>query len=94
MVEAGVILLFIGWLGAILLGASWVPETIHTIKRRESEVEPSFLVLYFFADLCLTIYAAWLNDLVFLTLNAFVLFNVVINMYYEFIVERRRKKKH
>jgi len=85
--------LLVGIIGAVILAIAWIPETIQIIRERESKLNPEFAAVYFVGTLLLFIYALILGDIVFSFVNGFILFQVCIGLYYEFVVERRAKKK-
>jgi len=85
--------LILGVIGAIILAIAWIPETVQIIRERESKLNPKFAVVYFVGTLLLFLYAISIVDIVFSFVNGFILIQSCICLYYEFVVERRAKKK-
>jgi lipid-A-disaccharide synthase-like uncharacterized protein len=73
---------FIGILGAMLLIAAWLPPTINAVKKRRSEMNLWFEILFFAGAALLTVYALQMNDYVFVALNAIAVVFAFINLQY------------
>jgi len=76
-------MMIIGILGAVLLAASWLPETYQTIKNKRCDANLEFILIYVIAAILLTIYSIQIKDLVFIGLNAFVVIESFINLVYK-----------
>ncbi len=83
---------FIGVLGAVLLLIAWIPQTLRTMRTRRTGMEPKFMFIYFFGSLFLAAYAYFLEDFVFLVLNASATLLDTVNIYYYYTFERGRNK--
>ncbi|MFP4116895.1 MAG: hypothetical protein ACLFQ8_01170 [Candidatus Aenigmatarchaeota archaeon] len=60
----------IGWLGAILLLAAWIPETVTTLKSESLEaINPKFIVFSLLGSVLLASHSYFIGDLAFLFLN-------------------------
>jgi len=87
------VLTLIGIAGAVILAIAWIPETLEIIRLKESKLNRKFAEVYFIGTLLLFLYALYLKDAIFAFVNGFILFQVCISLYYEFVVEPKTKKK-
>ena len=85
--------LLIGTAGVVFLAIAWIPEVLQTIRERESKINPKFAVIYFIGTFFLLVYAIFLRNIPFTIVNGLILGQVCINLYYEFVVEKREKIK-
>jgi MtN3 and saliva related transmembrane protein len=76
----------IGYIGLGFLAASWVPQTIQTIKEKKCNANSMFLFLAFCGSLSLMIYAMMLGNTVFSLLNLMTSSGAFINLYYKYKV--------
>lgn len=76
-------MMIIGILGAILLAVSWLPETYETIKNKRCDANLEFLLIYVIAAILLTTYSIQIKDVVFMSLNGFVVIESFINLGYK-----------
>ena len=83
----------IGTAGVVFLAIAWIPEVLQTIRERESKINPKFAVIYFIGTFFLLVYAIFLRNIPFTIVNGLILGQVCINLYYEFVVEKRKKIK-
>jgi len=72
----------IGIIGAILLIVAWIPEIKDIIKYKKTKLNKRFTELLFAATLILLAYSILKNDWVFTIINAFILLEVSISIYY------------
>ena len=75
---------YIGIVGLLALAAGWIPQTIETIKHKRCNINLYFLILNFIGSVSLTLYAIFLHDAVFTTLNSMTTVGAVINLFYKF----------
>lgn len=73
-----------GWAGFGILVAAWIPQTLDTIKKGNTQMNLAFIILYFTSSLLLTIYSVLTEDPVFTALNALLTLGSGINLYYKF----------
>jgi len=71
----------VGLTGLIAIVACWIPQTFEVIRSKQSNMKLSFLVLYFFGSIALTIYA--IGDPIFVTLNLLTTIGSAINLYFK-----------
>lgn len=81
---------YIGLAGLVLLLIAWIPETIKTIKEKESPIELKFSFVYALGSASLMTYAYLLGDLIFTVLNLLTTLMALLNVYYG--VKKRGKK--
>jgi len=72
----------IGIIGLLAIAACWVPQTIETIRAKQTHIKLSFLLLYSLGNLLLTVYAVIIGDVVFVLLNAFAMAMSLVNLFY------------
>lgn len=82
---------YIGYVGLGFLAASWIPQTIKTIKEKKCSASTLFLALAFCGSFSLMIYALILRNPVFSLLNLMTSSGAMINLFYK-IKELRREK--
>ena len=82
----------LGIIGAIILAIAWVPETIQIIREKRSRLNPEFSVFYFIGSLLLFVYAILINELIFSIVNGIILAQTCINLYYEFLPKKKKRK--
>ena len=73
----------IGYLGGVLLAICGIPEVIRTIKDRRCHLGWPFLLLWFFGEVFMEIYAIGLWDFPLLFNYTFNLILVGIMLYYK-----------
>ncbi len=73
-----------GWAGFGILVAAWIPQTLDTIKKGNTQMNLAFIIMYFTSSLLLTIYSVLTEDPVFTALNALLTLGSGINLYYKF----------
>ncbi len=83
----------LGLLGLTLVALGWIPQTIDTIKRRHSGLTMEFDVLYTLGSLSLMAYSIYINNLIFIALNAAATFMAAIGLYFKLIERKRGKEK-
>ncbi len=76
-------MIFVGYIGLITLAASWVPQTIETIKVKFCKVNGYFLLLNSIGSLSLMLYSFFLGDLIFSILNSMTSIGAIINIFYK-----------
>jgi len=74
----------IGLVGLTALAAGWVPQTFQTIKEKDCQVNLYFLIFSFVGSISLMLYAIFLHDVIFSTLNFMTAVGAIINFYYKF----------
>ena len=72
-----------GLVGDGLIIVSWIPKTIKTIKKGRTNENWSFIFIYVFASLILTIYSFLVSNLVFIILNGAVTLLSGIDLFYK-----------
>ena len=82
---------WIGIVGLLALAAGWIPQTIETIKLKDSKVNMSFLILNLIGSISLTTYAIFLHDPVFTILNSMTSLGALINLFYKVRALNRAK---
>ena len=76
-------MMIIGIIGALLLAASWIPETWETVRTKKCSANAEFVIIYVVAAFLLLIYSYQIRDPVFVGLNTFVLGESSINLWYK-----------
>ncbi len=84
---------YLGILGLILIAIGWIPQTLHTIKKKKNNLNFKFNLLYTLGSLALVIYAIYIKDFVFILLNGFAFLMSGIGLFYNFENGKGRKKK-
>lgn len=69
-----------GIVGMLLIILSWIPQTIRNIKKRKTNLDIRFIVLYLFGSFVLFIYSILIGDFIFTAFNAFATFLALINL--------------
>lgn len=87
------IVTLIGIGGALLLAASWVPQIIEVVRLKKSNLNQKFAEFMWLGSLMLLIYSLLIRDVVFVAVNIFILSQISISLYYEFFVEKHKKRK-
>jgi lipid-A-disaccharide synthase-like uncharacterized protein len=75
---------YLGILGLVLIALGWIPETLKIIRTRKNNLNIKFNLLYTLGSLSLTVYAIYLQDTIFIVLNAFAFFMSGIGLMYKF----------
>jgi lipid-A-disaccharide synthase-like uncharacterized protein len=75
---------YLGILGLVLIVLGWIPGTLEIIRTRKNNLNLKFNLLYTFGSLSLTVYAIYLQDIIFIVLNAFAFFMSGIGLMYKF----------
>ena len=84
------------WFGVVglpCLVVAWIPQTLRTMRTKKTNMEPRFLWLYFIGSVLLTLYAAYVWDLVFMGLNSIAALFDLINLYYYYVYESKTKRR-
>jgi len=79
----------IGIAGAILLLAAWLFETYESVKRHKSLIDLKFAFIYIVSTILLTIYAYQNSDMVFFSVNIFLILIVLFEIVYTIYKTRR-----
>jgi MtN3 and saliva related transmembrane protein len=74
----------VGLVGLTALAAGWIPQTFQTIKEKDCKINMYFLILSFVGSVSLMLYAVFLHDVIFSTLNFMTAIGAIINFYYKF----------
>ena len=82
----------LGFLGLIILLASWVSEAYQTVKEHKSNIPITFACLYLIASVLLSYHAYLINDMIFVVLNVFTGLIALMNIYYFFASKKTLKK--
>ena len=75
---------YLGILGLVLIALGWIPETLKIIRTRKNNLNLKFNLLYTLGSLSLTVYAIYLQDTIFIVLNASAFFMSGIGLMYKF----------
>jgi len=76
---------YVGILGLILIALGWIPQTLEIIKKKNNNLNLKFNLLYTIGSLALTVYAIYINDIVFILLNGFAFLMSGIGLYYKIV---------
>ena len=79
----------VGFIGAFLLIAAWIPEIIHIIRTGKSRMDNTFTGIILLATVILLAYSIMIDNLVFIIVNSFILFEVSISLYYSFFPRKK-----
>jgi lipid-A-disaccharide synthase-like uncharacterized protein len=79
----------IGIAGAILLLAAWLFETYESVKRHKSLIDLKFAFIYIISTILLTVYAYQNSDVVFFSVNVFLILIVLFEIIYTVHKTRR-----
>jgi MtN3 and saliva related transmembrane protein len=74
----------IGIVGLLCIAGAWIPQTVKTIREKRCDIGKSFLSLYTFGSISLTVYAILNFDPIFLALNLLATIQSLINFYYKY----------
>ncbi len=67
-----------GVVGGVLIAISWLPQIFKMVKNKSArDISISFLVIVLLGSLFLTIYSIYINDVVFISLNAAATLNTI-----------------
>lgn len=83
----------IGTLGAFLIAASWIPETIRTVKTKATGLEIKFISIYLTGSIFLAVYSIAIQDYVFIGLNSFASLLAIVNFVYTLLELRQKSTK-
>jgi len=72
----------IGIIGLALLALAWIPQTYSVIKRKESNIDYKFGILYVIGSLVLVYYSIQIKDMIFFILNSTVALMSAISLYF------------
>ncbi len=81
-------MLIVGYIGLVTLAASWIPQTIETIKEKRCSVNGYFLILNSVGSFSLMLYSFFLGDLIFSVLNSMTSIGALINIFYKIRASR------
>ena len=84
--------IYIGLMGASILIAAWLFETIEGIKEHKSLIDIRFAVAFLSAIILLTVYSWQIKDQIFFWLNTILLGIVVIEIAYTLFLRKTRKR--
>ena len=79
----------IGLIGAFLLMIAWMPEIINILKKGKSKMDNTFTGIILLATVILLAYSIMIDNLVFIIVNSFILFEVSISLYYSFFPRKK-----
>jgi lipid-A-disaccharide synthase-like uncharacterized protein len=79
----------IGIAGAILLLVAWLFETYESVKRHKSLIDLKFAFIYIISTVLLTVYAYQNSDMVFFSVNVFLILIVLFEIVYTVHKTRR-----
>lgn len=71
----------VGLIGLLAIVACWIPQTLAVVRTKHSDMRLSFLLLYFFGSIALTIYA--IGNPIFVSLNLLTTIGSAVNLYYK-----------
>ena len=72
----------IGIIGLALLALAWIPQTYSVIKKKQSNINLNFGILYVIGSLILVYYSIQIKDNIFLILNSTVTIMSAISLYF------------
>lgn len=73
-------MMIVGIIGMLLIVIAWIPQTAENIKRKKTDLNPKFIILYLAGSLALLTYSIMIYDLVFIILNAAASIQALINL--------------
>ena len=79
----------IGIIGLVILALAWIPQTYSVIKKKKSNIDYKFGILYVIGSLILVAYSIQIKDYIFLILNSTVALMSAISLY--FSINKRKK---
>ncbi len=79
----------IGFIGAFLLIIAWTPEIIYIVRTGKSRMDNTFTGIILLATIILLAYSMVIDNLVFIIVNSFILFQVSISLYYSFFPRKK-----
>jgi lipid-A-disaccharide synthase-like uncharacterized protein len=80
---------WVGYIGFVALSLSWIPQSIDTIKRGETDVNTVFLILASVGSGALMLYAIVRSEPVFVAVNALTTSGALLNLFYKLFPRRR-----
>lgn len=72
----------VGWLGFALVLASWVPQTLKTLRSEDARISRPFMILTGLGSVALAVHAQFLGDLSFTLLNIYSALNAALTAWY------------
>ncbi len=79
----------IGWVGFAILIAAWIPQTVETVKKGETQLHIAFIIMYFTSSVILTAYSIIVGDTVFIALNALLSLGSGINLFFKLFPRKK-----
>jgi len=84
--------MILGLIGLICIAVGWVPQIFEIVKKKRSNLNLSFAILYTLGALALVLYALQINDWIFVILNGFAFLMSSIGLYYTIRPSNKRKR--
>lgn len=84
--------MILGIIGLICIAIGWIPQVVEIVKKKKSNLNLSFALLYTIGSLSLVVYALQINDWIFVALNGFALLMSSIGLFYTIRYKNKRKR--
>lgn len=84
--------MILGVIGLICIAIGWIPQIVEIVKKKKSNLNLGFAILYTLGSLALTLYALQISDWIFVILNGFALLMSAIGLFYTIRPIKRKRK--
>jgi len=83
--------MILGIIGLICIAVGWIPQIAEIVKKKKSNLNLGFAILYTIGSLALVLYALQISDWIFVSLNGFAFLMSAIGLFYT--IKPKNKKK-
>lgn len=84
--------MILGLIGLICIAIGWIPQIVEIVKKRKSNLNLGFALLYTIGSLALVLYALQISDWVFVILNGFVFLMSAVGLFYTIMPFKPKRK--
>jgi lipid-A-disaccharide synthase-like uncharacterized protein len=84
--------MLLGIIGLTCIAIGWIPQVIEIMKKRKSNLNLGFAILYTIGSLALVLYALQISDWIFVALNGFAFLMSGVGLFYTIVQFKPNKK--
>ena len=84
--------MILGLIGLICIAIGWIPQIADIVKKKKSNLNLGFALLYTLGSLALVLYALQISDWIFVALNGFAFLMSAIGLFYTIRPCNKKKK--
>jgi lipid-A-disaccharide synthase-like uncharacterized protein len=81
--------MILGIIGLVCIAIGWIPQVIEIVKKRKSNLNLGFALLYTLGSLSLVLYALQISDWIFVSLNGFAFLMSAVGLFYTLKTKRK-----